>query len=74
MGSMARLVFAIDDTPTSRYGPWVEGAGVHHNPTPGPANSPYVYGHIWVVLAVIVCHPLWGVIALPLGVVVSVDS
>jgi len=32
----APLVFAIDDSPTKRYGPHVEGAGKHHNPTPGP--------------------------------------
>src|SRR5204862_4458082 len=34
-----RLLFAIDDTPSKRYGPKVEGAGIHHNPTPGPAGS-----------------------------------
>src|SRR5919108_1047177 len=28
-----RLLFALDDTPTKRHGPLVEGAGVHHNPT-----------------------------------------
>src|SRR3954454_18697214 len=28
-----RLTFALDDTPTERYGPHVQGAGVHHNPT-----------------------------------------
>src|ERR1700757_5309371 len=28
-----RLLFALDDTPTQRYGPQVEGAGIHHNPT-----------------------------------------
>src|ERR1700704_3945020 len=39
-----RLTLALDDTPTPRYGPHVQGAGVHHNPTPGPAGSPYVYG------------------------------
>src|SRR4051794_41207316 len=27
-----RLTFALDDTPTQRYGPHVQGAGVHHNP------------------------------------------
>jgi hypothetical protein len=63
---MERLVLAIDDTPTARYGPEVQGAGLHHNPTPGPANSPFVYGHVWVVLAVVAAHPLWGVVALPL--------
>src|SRR3954468_18116278 len=29
-----RLLLAIDDTPTPRYGPFVEGAGIHHNPSP----------------------------------------
>ena len=43
-----RLVFAIDDTPTKRYGPKVQGAGIHHNPTPGPAGSKFLYGHSWV--------------------------
>ena len=35
-----RLILALDDTPTQRYGPHVQRAGVHHNPTPGPAGSP----------------------------------
>jgi hypothetical protein len=61
-----RLTFALDDTPTERYGKHVQGAGVHHNPCPGPANSPFVYGHVWVVLGLLACHPAWGVVALPL--------
>lgn len=61
-----RLVFALDDTPTKRYGPTVEGAGLHHNPTPGPSGAQFVYGHSWVVLAQVVSHPLHGMIALPL--------
>jgi hypothetical protein len=61
-----RLTLAIDDTPTRRYGPHVQAAGVHHNPTPGPAGSPHVYGHVFVVLALLVEHRSWGVIALPL--------
>src|SRR5215218_7655878 len=61
-----RLTLALDDTPTPRYGPHVQGAGIHHNPTPGPAGAPYVYGHVWVVLGLLVAHPLWGTIALPL--------
>jgi hypothetical protein len=61
-----RLTLALDDTPTKRYGPHVQGAGMHHNPTPGPAGSPYVYGHVFVVLALLVAHPPWGVVALPL--------
>ena len=42
------------------------GAGIHHNPTPGPADAKYVYGHIWVTLSWVVRHPLWGTIGLPL--------
>jgi len=61
-----RIVLAIDDTPSKRYGPKVEGAGVHHNPTPGPAGSKFVYGHNWVTLAWVVRHPCWGTIGLPL--------
>ena len=40
-----RLLLVIDDSPTKRYGPKVEGADIHHNPTPGPADQPYLYGH-----------------------------
>jgi hypothetical protein len=63
---MSRVVLALDDTPTPRYGPHVQGAGVHHNPTPGPAGGPFVYGHVWVVLGLLAAHPTWGMIALPL--------
>jgi hypothetical protein len=61
-----RIVLALDDSPTARYGPHVEGAGVHHNPTPGPADGEWLYGHNWVALAWLAKHPWWGVIALPL--------
>jgi hypothetical protein len=63
---LPRITLALDDTPTPRYGPCVQGAGIHHNPTPGPANAPHVYGHVWVVLGLLAAHPSWGVIALPL--------
>ena len=66
LGGTERLTLALDDTPTRRYGPHVQGAGVHHNPSPGPAGSPYVYGHVFVVLGLLATHPAWGVIALPL--------
>jgi len=61
-----RLTLAIDDTPTPRYGPHVQGAGIHHNPTPGPAGAAYVYGHVFVVLGLLAAHKEWGTIALPL--------
>lgn len=60
------LVFAIDDSPTRRYGPHVEGAGKHHNPTPGPAGSKFRSGHVGACLARLVQHPRWGAIALPI--------
>lgn len=59
------LLFALDDTPSKRYGPKVQGAGRHHNPNSGPDQSEFFYGHIWVSLAWIVRHPRWGVIGLP---------
>ena len=61
-----RLLAVIDDSPTKRYGPKVEGADVHHNPTPGPADQEYLYGHIWVTLSLALRHPQWGALALPL--------
>jgi hypothetical protein len=60
-----RLYVASDDTPTPRYGPEVEGAGIHHNPTPGPAGEKFVYGHVWVTLAALARHKDWGTLALP---------
>jgi hypothetical protein len=61
-----RVLLALDDTVTKRYGPHVEGAGIHHNPTPGPADQTFAYGHVWVTIAWIVRHPWWGTIGLPL--------
>jgi hypothetical protein len=46
VAGQTRLTLALDDTPTQPYGPYVQGAGIHHNPTPGPAGLPHVYGHI----------------------------
>jgi hypothetical protein len=65
-GPDGHLTLAGDDSPTRRFGPRVEGAGVHHNPTPGPADGEWLYGHNWVCLSLLAKHPLWGVIALPL--------
>lgn len=65
-GPDGRLMVALDDSPTERYGKHVEGAGVHHDPTPGPAGGEWLYGHNFVTLAFLATHRLWGVIALPL--------
>jgi hypothetical protein len=68
-----RLLLVIDDSPTKRYGPKVEGADVHHNPTPGPADQPFLYGHrpplcggARVTISLALRHPRWGSLALPL--------
>ena len=61
-----RVLAVIDDSPTKRYGPHVEGADIHHNSTPGPADQTYLYGHVWVTLSLAVRHPLWGAMGLPL--------
>ena len=59
-------LFALDDSPTQRYGPCVEGAGIHHNPTPGPTHQRYLYGHVWVTCGWVVRHPQWHTLCLPL--------
>jgi hypothetical protein len=61
-----RLLVAIDDTPTKRYGPEVEGAGIHRHPSAGPAGERFLYGHVHVTLAALARHPQHGTIALPL--------
>src|SRR5690606_34222304 len=75
LADQQRVLLAIDDTPTKRYGPQVQGAGIHHDPTPGPAKKgtgkngkgkAFCYGHVWVTLAVLVRHPWWDTIGLPI--------
>jgi hypothetical protein len=65
-GNGSRVLLAVDDSPTKRYGPHVQGAGIHHNPTPGPADQKFLYGHIWVTISLVLRHPLWQTIGLPL--------
>lgn len=61
-----RVLASLDDSPTKRYGPKVQGAGIHHDPTPGPTGSAFCYGHVWVTLALVVRHRWWGAIGLPI--------
>jgi hypothetical protein len=60
------VLAAIDDSHTPRYGPKVQGAGIHRNPTPTPDGRKFVYGHVWVTLSAIVRHKNFGTIGLPL--------
>ena len=69
-----RVLLALDDSPTARYGPKVEGAGLHHNPTSGPDDHKFLYGHVWVTLALILRHPVWGTIGLPLRALMYVKQ
>jgi len=65
-GEHGYWTIAIDDSPTKRFGPCVEAANIHHNPTPGPGDGDWLYGHNWVCLAMLIGHPLFGVISIPL--------
>lgn len=62
-----RLIISLDDSPTKRVGPKIQGASFHHNPTPGPAGSDLLYGHNWVTTSYVAHHPQWGSISLPLA-------
>ena len=68
------ILLGLDDTPTKRYGPHVEGTGLHHNPTPGPADHKFLYGHLWVTIAWLARHPWWGVIGLPVRALLYVRA
>jgi hypothetical protein len=39
---------------------------MHHNPTPGPSGSEFLYGHVLVTISWLVKHPQWGCIGMPL--------
>jgi hypothetical protein len=65
-GEHGYWTLAVDDSPTKRFGRHVEAANIHHNPTPGPGDGDWLYGHNWVCLAMLMTHPVFGVIALPL--------
>lgn len=50
------ICVALDNTPTARYGPQVEGAGIHRCPTPGPGGHQHLYGHVWVMWSWVIRH------------------
>lgn len=62
-----QVVLILDDTVLGRYGPKVQGAGLHRNPAPAPGEGVFCYGHLWVTLAWRLRMPLWGTVAIPLG-------
>lgn len=62
----SRVLLIIDDSPTKRYGPHVEGADIHRNPAPGPSDQACLYGRVWVTVSLALRHPRWGALGLPL--------
>jgi hypothetical protein len=60
-----RVLMAIDDGPTKRYGSKVQGAGIHRNPTTTPDGAKFIYGHLWVTISAVVHHKLWATVGLP---------
>jgi hypothetical protein len=63
----ATIRIVLDDSPTKRYGRKIEGAGWHHNPTPGRTDAKTCFGHSWVVAVLVVTHPAFGEISLPIA-------
>ena len=65
------IVLAIDDTLCRKRGLTIYGTGMHHDPLISSRAKPLVsWGHDWVVLCIIVVHPVWGpskVFALPIA-------
>ncbi|MCS7304155.1 MAG: transposase [Thermoguttaceae bacterium] len=45
----------------------MQGADVHRNPSPGPGEGAFCYGHCWVRLAWAWRTAHWGTVAVPLG-------
>ena len=60
-----QVLMAIDDGPTKRYGPNVQGAGIHRNPTTTPDGAKFIYGHLWVTICAVVRHKRWATVGLP---------
>ncbi|GAH42127.1 unnamed protein product [marine sediment metagenome] len=55
----------IYESPTKRYGPKVQDAGIDRNPTVRPGGVKFVCGYVWVTLSTLVRHRLWVTIGLP---------
>jgi DDE superfamily endonuclease len=67
----ATLFWAVDDTLCRKRGLTLYGAGMHYDPLISSRPKALVsWGHDWVVLSLIVVHPVWApttVVALPIA-------
>jgi hypothetical protein len=65
------IILALDDTLCRKRGLNLFGAGMHHDPLLSSKKVKLVsWGHVWVVLALVVALPSWAptkVFSLPLG-------
>ena len=65
------FLWAVDDTLCRKRGLTLYGAGMHYDPLISSRSKALVsWGHDWVVLCLIIVHPLWAptkVFALPIA-------
>ena len=58
-------LLGLDDTPTNATGHTSRAPASTTTPLPGRPGQRFLYGHIWVTIAWLACHPPWGASALP---------
>jgi hypothetical protein len=44
-GEQEYWTLTVDESPVKRFGPSIEAANIHHNPTPGHGDGQWLYGH-----------------------------
>ena len=60
IATASKIRFVLDDSPTKRYGRKIEGAGYHHNPTPGRTNAKSCGSQCSLVSAIVGSLPCWS--------------
>ena len=62
----SQIYIVGDDTQTNHPGPKIQGADWMKDSTPQATDSKKCRGHSWVVVTLLVEHPKWGMISIPL--------
>jgi hypothetical protein len=70
----ASIRLVADDSPTKHYGKKIEGCGWHYNPTPGGTDAGLCWGHSWVVICLVLTHPLWGEVSFPIATTLYIQQ